>query len=976
MSKTFDSACFPADRNSTARLGWCSLCLAALLLAPAALHAQTIRSWEDEFLNRRKIDSLQNADIDTVQGFITLTPNRETSTQGQQFRAVLSGIDNTFFEPHEISGSPLNPPITIVDIDTVPGEPEVYLITDFQNRVVMGYNAATSQPVSVNLISGKNVQTPQDAFPFRERGTLKVLITDSQTRRVLKVNANNGNLEWSYQNGLLNPRDAVMLPRSSEVLICDSGNDRIVTVDTTTDAITWQFGDRSIFRNPVDVDFDPTSALNVDVYLVTDQDNHRVILVRRDNSQITFQFGKTGVSGNTDSTLTSPIDADPLPNGNILIADQGNSRLIEVNRQGQVVWRIARDLFDLRDADRIGSGPHFDKTLVALRDSASATNVTAKRLAYKDEYFLSPAKDFGRPVDFDSLRFTANTPEGTSVGLQLRTVLDLSDTTNTPWFGPNSSSDYYTTSPAAINMIHDGSRFYQFRALLQTQNRLKTPELTQVDVKATFFRTDTLGRALSQVVQDSANSIITAWRRLEFDTNLGLAGSIDVDIMNATGDTVLTSKPALSSTTSPYDIGPDNERALRGRQALRLRANLRTTGASTSPKLLRWKLEWNSVKLGPSQTSFLNASGTKVDKYRVSTTPGDSIYARVDDANVLPLSDSVRVEVRSSGGDVEHMTLAIDRASLAFFRSGAGLRLVLSNQPTSGNRLLEVSDRDSLRVTYVDPFDATDRSSAAALVIQNTRGTIQIEFSNGVVRDSVSTTDLIYIRVLGENDRNLSSVLKDTILVDLTDPQSGDAERIILEELEDQSNHFNTGTFRTPIGVSLVSTGSPDGDGRLWVIGGSTMQASFTDPDARPDELPIQTFVPVIRGDESIIINSTDKFVLQIAPNPYRAQSTGPIKLRAEVRSGSMGMRQVEIFNLAGEKVTTIPEGSIRFGASSILESSQGPVVSFDWWNLQGDDGRPVATGTYFAKFHLTLTDAQGAVNQITDLKKILILQQ
>jgi hypothetical protein len=235
----------------------------------------------------------------------------------------------------------------------------------------------------------------------------------------------------------------------------------------------------------------------------------------------------------------------------------------------------------------------------------------------------------------------------------------------------------------------------------------------------------------------------------------------------------------------------------------------------------------------------------------------------------------------------------------------------------------------------------------------------------------VDTTDLIFVHVLGETDRNLSPTQLDTIVAQIFDPRSTDLENIILVETA-----ANTGNFKTlDPGIGLVGTGSPQGDGKLYVVSGSTVTARFRDPDARSDESPIETFVPVRPGGGDIFPTSNDKFALEIAPNPSRVKDGGGIKLRAQVRSGSLILRHVEIFNLAGEKVTTIPEGSIRFGSSPSIGSNEGPVVALNWWNVQGDDGQPVAMGTYFAKFHVTLTDNRGAVNQITDLKKLVILQ-
>ncbi len=986
MSKTLDSACFPATRHFSGRQGWKNLWLALALCAPAILQAQALQSWEDDFKNSSKIQSLVNANLDTVRGWITLTPIRQTVTQDQNFRAVLSGIDKLFVEPTRILDLTINP-ITVVDIDTVPGNEDVYLVTDQQTRRVFTYNAATGRIVNPDLGSGKGLILPQDAFAFIEgNNILKVLITDSEIDQVLKVNSTNNELEWFFSSGLLNPSDAVVLPGSREVLICDTGNNRIIAVDTTTDVVTWEF-DTGVFNNPVDVDVDPT---NPGRYLVTDQNRHRVVLVERASSSIVFQFGRTDTSGLTARTLTFPTDADPLPNGNILISDEGNNRLIEINRQGQIVWQFAQEVFSIRDADRIRSGTHRDKTIVALKDSAAAINVTAKRLVNVNEAIVLALKDFGQTVDFDSLRFKAILPSGTRIKLQLRTVDTPSDTTNKPFLGPLLANTFYTTvrtsqSPTdtvivslPINPVHDGDQFFQFLVRFETDDRLKTPELHGLEVKATYFRANTSGIVVSTIIRDSPDAIITAWRNLEFDTELPFAdgrfiGSVIVDILNAAGDSALVPNlNAQSTPTTPYDISPDRVRALRGRQTLRLRGTLSTNSAFTSPKLLRWKIEWNSVKLGPSQTRFVNSSDAAVERYRVSSAPGDSVFVRVSDPNVLALRDSVQVQVRGSSGDAENIFLFLDPLTRAFFRNRVGLRLTLAAAPALNNRLLEVRDREVLIVSYVDPLDAGDTSSDTAVVFQNVRGTIQIESVGGTKLDSVSVGDFIHVRVLGETDRNISPVRQDTITAELFESRSTDRETIILVELS-SGGVFNTGNFRTIRPIPLIRTGSPPGDDTLNVVPGTGLvTASFQD---LPNEPPIQAFAPV-RDIGAGILDISGKFAIEIAPNPYRVGRNSPIKLRAQVRDGSLSIRQVEIFNIAGEKITTLPEGSIRFGSTTMVRSNEGPVVAMNWWNILGDDSQPVATGTYFVKFHINLTANNGGATQVTALKKLVVIQQ
>jgi len=64
-----------------------------------------------------------------------------------------------------------------------------------------------------------------------------------------------------------------------------------------------------------------------------------VILVNH-HKHITFHYGTTGVSGLGVNQLNNPNSAERLENGNILISDEGNNRVIEVHPSTKtIVWK-------------------------------------------------------------------------------------------------------------------------------------------------------------------------------------------------------------------------------------------------------------------------------------------------------------------------------------------------------------------------------------------------------------------------------------------------------------------------------------------------------------------------------------------------------------------------------------------------------------------------------------------------------------
>lgn len=991
MRKGFTSTRFMAV--SSPGLQFALVVLAAVLWSSAFAQAQTqTRRFEDNFQNFARLASATNVDT-TTPGAISLVSSSLTVSTSGVFREVLSGVDTTLKTPATLNGLAQ---VEVTDIDPVPGEANVYLVTDAINRRVFTYDAISGLSIigdMLSIVTRTTVVDPVDAYPFLEGNTLKVLVTDARGR-VLKINASNLSVEWPpapanpndpypIPYGMLS--DAVFLPQRQEVLICETGKNRLIAVNMATNAITWPFdGDTDKFSSPVDVEVDPQ---NPNVYLVTDKDNHRVVLVQRNDpagGQIIFHFGNKGQPGADSTSLNLPIDADfvqdtvdPSRNGNILIADAGNSRLIEVTRAGKIVYTFAQSLVGLTDADRQPN----EQSLVSCRvDPRDARKILPKRLGYESNTarpFISVLSefDFGRKVDFDTLRWGGNVPANTKIRLQLRAVDspgEIIDDTRPAWLGPTGTNDFYENNVTPINPDLDGKRFIQFRAFLETGSQLLTPELTSVDVEAHYFLSTPAGTVVSTVIGDSANNIITAWRELVFVTGPPPLGtSITVDILDGTKDEMLDSFPSSASAFNRREIDA-RDPTYRGRQSLRLRATLRTDNAAVTPKLLSWSLEWNFVSRGPSRVSFTNANFAPVRDYRLDDTIDDSVYVYLIDPNVLPLRDSVSVSLRSSlTGDEETLLLNISSAAREAFKGR--LRTVFDSTATARNRRLEVLERDTVQVVYQDPDDAADSSRATAIILRRAFGSMIVEDFQGTPIDSISIGDSLFVRILGETDQNNSPTAQDSISVQVFNPRTNDSDTLRLYEIADNQGVFNTGNFRNLRGLPFLRVGTVFNNGIVSVDGGDIVTVKYVDPNF-PNETPTTKSVGV-RGQPGGDVPE-EAFLFTIAPNPYRAQQHRQLNIRARVRIGDMTIRQIEIYNLAGEKVRTLTGAQTRLGTNATINANQGFVDSKGWWNIQGDDGVTVASGTYFAKIYVRLINqASGREEEASVLRKFVIIQ-
>jgi outer membrane protein assembly factor BamB len=86
--------------------------------------------------------------------------------------------------------------------------------------------------------------------------------------------------------------------------------------------------------------------------LVADSENDRVVEIDAETEEVVWEYDGTG----SGKKLAWPRDADRLPNGNTLVTDSRNFRVIEVGPNGSVVW--SHSLADSRgivyEADRLG----------------------------------------------------------------------------------------------------------------------------------------------------------------------------------------------------------------------------------------------------------------------------------------------------------------------------------------------------------------------------------------------------------------------------------------------------------------------------------------------------------------------------------------------------------------------------------------------------------------------------------------------
>jgi hypothetical protein len=207
----------------------------------------------------------------------------------------------------------------------------------------------------------------------------KPVSPNNTVHKVVEIDENNDKV-WEI-DGLAYPHEVEILP-NGHLLIADTGFNRVVEVNYPNKEIIWNWQPEEINWTKVNPEWGPNHYYNKkldydwthlnDVDFIQHETYNACLISLRNFDlivEVNYTAEKLGPANNPEnivwwfgdhgnhSMIHKQHNPDYLSNGNIIIADSLNNRIIEVNRTTkEIVWEFAEGLYWPRDADELPNG--------------------------------------------------------------------------------------------------------------------------------------------------------------------------------------------------------------------------------------------------------------------------------------------------------------------------------------------------------------------------------------------------------------------------------------------------------------------------------------------------------------------------------------------------------------------------------------------------------------------------------------------
>ena len=197
---------------------------------------------------------------------------------------------------------------------------------------------------AVDIVSGKFLQAGILQLPVANAG-----VAVSGSNAWIVGGEYNGNVLSSVQIvtpnnmfGIAGQPGAGSPFYGSKLLVADRGNNRILVMDSSMN-ITWRYPSSATSAQAASAFYFPDDAFftNGGTGIISNQENNNtIVVIGYPSGKLLWSFGHPLQAGSAYGYLRAPDDAYMLKNGDVVVADDQNCRVLFINPSGKVVGQI------------------------------------------------------------------------------------------------------------------------------------------------------------------------------------------------------------------------------------------------------------------------------------------------------------------------------------------------------------------------------------------------------------------------------------------------------------------------------------------------------------------------------------------------------------------------------------------------------------------------------------------------------------
>jgi outer membrane protein assembly factor BamB len=241
-------------------------------------------------------------------------------------------------------------------------------IADYSGNRIMGIDRTSgkiiwNQTFSFPSVTESGQASNAEFMTIAPNGD--IMMSNSNGMLIQELDRTSHEVVWQY--GVLNqqycnrclhqPKKAYLISDGHEVLVTDANNRRIIIIDKATKQIIWEYGHKAEMRDAVGYLKGNRFAMPLDAtasrILISDTLTKRIMIVDRATKTIQWQW--------TDTDSKWLQNVFPTPEGTFVAEDHLADKVFEVNKDGQMLWTL-RQLADgttlhyPTDAIKLGNG--------------------------------------------------------------------------------------------------------------------------------------------------------------------------------------------------------------------------------------------------------------------------------------------------------------------------------------------------------------------------------------------------------------------------------------------------------------------------------------------------------------------------------------------------------------------------------------------------------------------------------------------